>query len=268
MTSPPRVRSHARRHATIPGHRRRSPWSRLLLVPAVGLATMIGGAVALPATPAQAATTPGIDVSHHQGAINWTSVRNSGIQFAFIKATEGTSFEDPRFDINYPAAYHAGVIRGAYHFALPDRSSGSVQAHFLASNGGAWSADNRTLPAALDLEGNPYGAYCYGRSDASMRNWIQDFLNTYRARTSRHAVIYTTTSWWRTCTGNWSGPWDTSPLWIARWASSPGTLPAGAPFWSFWQYTSTGSVPGISGNVDRNLWNGSRARLIALANNT
>lgn len=247
--------------------RRRGMLGRAL---AVGL-TMAMTATALvtvAAAPAQAATTPGIDVSHYQGSINWTSVRNAGIQFAFIKATEGTSYRDPRFNTNYVAAYNAGVIRGAYHFALPDRSSGAVQANFLASNGGAWSADSRTLPAALDIEHNPYGPMCYGLSQAAMRNWIADFLNTYRARTGRYAVIYTTTSWWSTCTGNYSGFWNNHPLWIARWSSSVGTLPAGAPFWSFWQYTSTGSVSGISGNVDRNYWNGTRDRLIALANNT
>jgi GH25 family lysozyme M1 (1,4-beta-N-acetylmuramidase) len=241
---------------------------RMLLAAAVVL-TAAAGTVGSAGAPAQAQTrTPGIDVSHHQGAINWTSVRNAGIQFAFIKATEGITFLDSRFDTNYVAAYNAGVIRSAYHFALPDRSNGAVQANFLVNNGGGWSADSRTLPAALDLEGNPYGAFCYGRSQAAMRTWIQEFLNTYRSRTGRHAVIYTTTSWWTSCTGNWSGPWSTSPLWIARWASAPGTLPAGAPFWTFWQFTSTGSVPGIAGNVDRNHFNGARDRLIALANNT
>ncbi|MPZ26938.1 MAG: hydrolase [Micromonosporaceae bacterium] len=245
-----------------------SPRRRRVLTAVVALVATTLATVAVGASPAQAATTPGIDVSHHQGAINWTSVRNAGIQFAFIKATEGTGFRDSRFNTNYVAAYNAGVIRGAYHFALPDRSTGATQAHFLANNGGAWSADSRTLPAALDLEGNPYGPFCYSRSQASMRAWIQDFLNTYRSRTSRHAVIYTTTSWWNTCTGGWSGPWTTSPLWIARWASSPGPLPPGAAVWSFWQFTSTGRVSGISGNVDRNHFNGARDRLIALANNT
>jgi len=237
--------------------------ARRVLATASALACTTLGIVAVSATPAQAATTPGIDVSHYQGAINWTAVRNAGIRFAFIKATEGTSYLDPRFGTNYVAAYNAGVIRGAYHFARPAASSGAAQADFLANHGGAWSADSRTLPAALDLE-----AGCHGLSQSAMRGWIQSFLDRYRARTGRHAVIYTTTSWWSTCTGNWSGPWSTSPLWIARWASSPGTLPAGAPFWSFWQYTSTGSVPGISGNVDRDYWNGSIDRLIALANNT
>ena len=61
------------------------------------------------------------------------------------------------------------------------------------------------LGNALDVEGNPYsGGYCYGLSTTGMRNWIQDFLNTYRSRTGRYAVIYTTTSWWNQCTGSWT----------------------------------------------------------------
>jgi GH25 family lysozyme M1 (1,4-beta-N-acetylmuramidase) len=244
---------------------------RLLHRAAAGALTAAAAAVtvlAAPAAPAQAATTPGIDVSRYQGGIDWTGVRNAGIQFAYIKATEGVSYRDPNFGANYTGAYRAGVVRGAYHFALPDRSGGAVQANYLASNGGAWSADSRTLPAALDIEANPYGASCYGLSQAAMRTWIGDFLATYRVRTGRYAVVYTTTSWWTSCTGNWSGPWANHPLWVARWASSPGTLPAGAPYHTFWQYTASGSVPGIGGAVDRNTFNGDRSRLIALANNT
>ncbi|HEX5569084.1 MAG TPA: lysozyme [Streptomyces sp.] len=211
----------------------------------------------------------GIDVSHWQGTINWTSVRNAGIQFAWIKATEGTSYKDPMFNTNYPAAYHAGVIRGAYHFALPNVSSGATQAGYFASNGGAWSRDNLTLPGVLDIEHNPYGAMCYGLSTTQMRSWINDFYNTYKARTGRDVVIYTTASWWNTCTGSWTGMSGKSPLWIAHWTtnSSP-TLPSGFPTWTVWQYTSTGTVSGVSGNVDRNKFNGSRDRLLALANNT
>jgi GH25 family lysozyme M1 (1,4-beta-N-acetylmuramidase) len=237
--------------------------ARRVLAAAGALACTTVGVVVVTAAPALAATTPGIDVSHYQGAINWTSVRNAGIRFAFIKATEGVSILDSRFAANYVGAYNAGVIRGAYHFARPAASSGAAQANYVADHGGAWSADSRTLPAALDLE-----AGCAGLSQASMRSWIQSFLNQYRARTGRYAIIYTTTSWWTSCTGNWTGPWSTSPLWIARWASSPGTLPAGAPFWSFWQYTSSGSVSGVSGAVDRDYWNGTVDRLVALANNT
>ncbi|MEV5234976.1 lysozyme [Streptomyces pseudogriseolus] len=211
----------------------------------------------------------GIDVSHWQGSINWASVRNAGIQFAWIKATEGTTYKDDRFNSNYVAAYNAGVIRGAYHFALPNASSGATQAAYFASNGGAWSRDNLTLPGVLDIEHNPYGAMCYGLSTTQMRTWINDFHTTYKSRTGRDVVIYTTASWWNTCTGSWTGMSSKSPLWVAHWTSaSAPTIPAGFPTWTVWQYTSTGSVSGVSGNVDRNKFNGSRDRLLALANNT
>ncbi|MFC4338031.1 GH25 family lysozyme [Salininema proteolyticum] len=228
----------------------------------------------LGASPAQASHgdgVQGIDVSHYQGSINWSSVRNAGIEFAYIKATEGTTYKDPRFGSNYPNSYYAGVIRGAYHFARPANSSGSAQATFFANNGGAWSADDRTLPGVLDIETNPSGSQCYGLSAGAMRSWITDFYNTYKAHTGRDVVIYTTASWWNTCTGSWTGMASKSPLWVAHWTSSHSpSLPAGwaNTTWSFWQYTDSGSVSGISGAVDRNKWNGSRSRLIALANNT
>lgn len=94
----------------------------------------------------------GVDVSNWQGAINWGSVRGAGIEFSWMKATEGTTYKDPRFSANYLGAYNAGVIRGAYHFARPDLSGGAAQANFFASSGGAWSRDNLTLPGVLDIE--------------------------------------------------------------------------------------------------------------------
>jgi len=72
-----------------------------------------------------------------------------------------------------------------------------------------------------------------------MVNWIHDFSNTYHSRVGRYPVIYTTTDWWTTCTGNDSGFGTTNPLWIARWASTPGTLPAG------WSYYTSGSTESL-----------------------
>ncbi|MGW1229698.1 GH25 family lysozyme [Streptomyces sp. NPDC001515] len=206
----------------------------------------------------------GIDVSKWQGSINWTSVRGAGIEFAWMKATEGLTYKDPNFNTNYPNAYYAGVIRGAYHFARPDVSGGAAQATFFAGNGGGWSRDNLTLPGVLDIEGT-----CYGYSQTSMRQWILDFYNTYKSRTGRDVVIYTSPSWWNTCTGGWTGMSTRSPLWVAHWttATNP-TIPTGFPYWTVWQYSSTGSVSGISGAVDRDRFGGDRSRLLALANNT
>ncbi|MFJ4898396.1 GH25 family lysozyme [Streptomyces sp. NPDC088727] len=206
----------------------------------------------------------GMDVSSYQGSINWTSVRGAGIEFAWMKATEGTTYKDPTFSTNYLGAYNAGVIRGAYHYGRPDVSGGAAQANFFADNGGAWSRDNLTLPGVLDIEGT-----CYGKTPAAMQSWILNFYNTYKARTGRDVVIYTSPSWWNSCTGGWSGMSARSPLWVAHWTSagSP-SIPTGFPFWTVWQYTSTGSVSGISGNVDRDRFSGDRSRLLALANNT
>lgn len=240
------------------------------LVGLIASAVLTAALVAV-ASPAAAQSNPaGIDVSHYQGSINWGSVKNAGIDFAYIKATEGTSYKDPQFNANYPAAHGAGVIRGAYHFARPGSSSGATQANFFAANGGAWSADDLTLPGALDLEAPPSGASCYGLTTTQMRNWITDFYNTYKSKTGRDVVIYTTASWWNSCTGSWTGMASKSPLWVAHWGTSNPTLPAGwsGTTWTVWQYTSTGSVSGISGNVDRNNFNGSQDRLLALANNT
>jgi GH25 family lysozyme M1 (1,4-beta-N-acetylmuramidase) len=206
---------------------------------------------------------PGLDVSHWQGTLNWTSIKNQGAQFAFIKATEGTSYRDPQFSANYTNAYYAGLIRGAYHFAQPASSSGAAQADYFAAHGGAWSRDNQTLPGMLDIEYNPNGATCYGLSQASMRSWITSFLNEYHAKTSRWATIYTTTDWWKTCTGNYSGFAGNDPLDIARYSSTVGTLPAGWGFYTFWQFADSGTFPG-----DQDVFNGSHDRLLALANNT
>ncbi|MFE3369646.1 lysozyme [Streptomyces sp. NPDC059173] len=228
-----------------------------------------------PASSAAAGITPmdtsgvqGIDVSHWQGAINWGSVKAAGIDFAYMKATEGTSYKDSRFNANYTGSYNAGLIRGAYHFARPNVSNGATQAGYFASNGGGWSKDGRTLPGVLDIEHNPYGAMCYGLSTTRMRTWINDFYNTYKARTTRDVVIYTTAGWWNTCTGGWTGMSAKSPLWVAHWGTASPAVPAGFPTWTIWQYTATGRVAGVSGDVDRNKFNGSFARLQALANNT
>ncbi|KAF9550608.1 hypothetical protein CPC08DRAFT_322352 [Agrocybe pediades] len=114
----------------------------------------------------------GIDVSHWQGNINWGAVKSSGVSFAYIKATEGTTYKDPQFSSNYVGATNVGIIRGGYHFARPSESSGAAQANFFLANGGDWSGDGRTLPGGLDLE-----AGCSGLSQSAMVNWIKDFSN-------------------------------------------------------------------------------------------
>lgn len=205
--------------------------------------------------------TEGVDVSSHQGSVAWPSLGKSGVKLAYIKATESTSYKNPSFTQQYNGSYKAGIIRGAYHFATPNTSSGATQAKYFLAHGGGWSKDGKTLPGALDMEYNPYGATCYGLSHQGMVNWVRDFSKTYKAKTGRDVVLYTSTNWWKSCTGNNSGFGKTNPLWVPNYGSSVGALPAGWKYQTIWQYTSKGAAVG-----DHDRFNGSLDRVKALAN--
>ncbi|WP_109510277.1 lysozyme [Nocardioides speluncae] len=205
-----------------------------------------------------AATVAGMDVASYQGNVNWASWWNAGKRFAYVKATEGRYYRNPYFAQQYNGSYNIGMIRGAYHFANPNDSSGRAQAEYFVARGGGWSRDGKTLPGVLDIEYNPYGPSCWGMSASQLVSWIRDFTTRYKQLTGRDAVIYTAYNWWSPCTGNSTAFNTTNPLWVARYSSSPGTLPGGWPFWTFWQYTST--------PLDQNYFNGSYDRLRVLAN--
>ncbi|KAK3177503.1 hypothetical protein K4F52_009700 [Lecanicillium sp. MT-2017a] len=212
---------------------------------ATGIATLASVATA---------AVQGFDISHYQPNVDFKAAYASGARFVIIKAchlgiqtelwsvtnqsqaTEGTTYRDPKFSSHYTGATNAGFIRGGYHFARPASSSGAAQANFFLKHGGGWSGDGITLPGMLDMEYNPSGNACYGLSQASMRNWINDFVNTYHGATGRYPLLYTSTSWWKTCTGNTAMFADKCPLVIARYNSNVGELPAGWPFQTIWQY--------------------------------
>ncbi|MFC8511508.1 lysozyme [Streptomyces sp. NPDC057257] len=240
--------------------RDRKPFRRRTRVIAVAVAALTAGGTALAESPASAASLPkGHDVSSHQKNVNWSKAKAKGSKFVYIKATESTNYKNPYFGQQYNGARDAGIIRGAYHFALPNKSSGRTQAAYFVHNGGAWTADGWTLPPALDIEYNPYDKKhkCYGISKAAMVNWITSFSNEVKRLTGRRPVIYTTAHWWNTCTGSSRAFAANHALWIARHDSADaGSLPAGWSFWTFWQYDNSGSLPG-----DQNLFNGSQAQL-------
>ncbi|NJP46108.1 lysozyme [Actinacidiphila epipremni] len=207
------------------------------------------------------AGTPGLDVSGYQGNVNWASVAANGGRFAYIKATESTSYTNPYFTQQYNGSYNAGLIRGAYHFATPNTSSGAAQADYFLAHGGGWSKDGKTLPGMLDIEWNPYGATCYGLSASAMVNWILSFSNEYHAKTTRWVTIYTATSWWSQCTGNTGDFSSTNPLALANYNGSPGPMPYHWPYQTIWQYADSGIFPG-----DQDAFNGDFSRVQALAN--
>jgi lysozyme len=233
--------------------------ARVLAATAAVAALTAAGTVLAGAPVAAAAKPRGHDVSSHQKNVDWQSAKEKGARFVYVKATESHTYRNPYFGRQYDGARDAGILRGAYHFAVPDKSSGATQAAYFVRNGGAWRADGWTLPPALDMEYNPYDKKhkCYGLSKARIVSWIRAFSDELERETGRRPVIYTTTHWWNTCTGGSSAFAANHALWLARYDSADtGALPAGWSMWTFWQYDNSGTLPG-----DQNLFNGSLTQL-------
>jgi GH25 family lysozyme M1 (1,4-beta-N-acetylmuramidase) len=199
--------------------------------------------------------TEGIDVSHWQGTIDWFSVAASGKRFAFMKASEGTALVDETYQTNRAQAKAVGLYVGAYHFARPSPGAGDAVAeadHFLAT---AQIAQGELLPV-LDLEQTG------GLSVNALQAWVQSYLGRIYERTGVRALIYSSPTFWRNAMGDtdWFAQNGYRSLWVAHWTTAVApSVPGGnwgGQGWTFWQYTSSGAVPGIVGRVDLNRFNG------------
>ena len=203
---------------------------------------------------------PGIDVSHLQGVVDWTSVVAGGDVFAFAKATEGITFNDPYFHDNWQGMKQAGLLRGAYHYYRANDDPAAQANTFLTAlgnaNGSATLAPG-DLPAALDLE------VTLGVDPATILQGVATWLTTVEAATGQTPFIYTYPSFWQGL-GN---PLTLSqyPLWIARYGvSSPGSL-GGWSDWTIWQFDPNHTISGVAGPVDADGYQGTLASLQALA---
>lgn len=208
-----------------------------------GVAAVARAGVARPATAPARPMPLGVDVSSIQGNVDWEAVIGAGDTFAWVKATEGTYYADKTYFYGqYEGSYTAGMIRGAYHFAIPSNSTGAAQADYFVANGGGWSADGRTLPGMLDLENNPYGkSECYGLTQKDMVAWVRSFDNEYHRLTGRYPALYTNASFWNTCTGG-SSVAAADPLDLAAWGPSASPVPGGWASATTWQYTDHNSL--------------------------
>lgn len=202
---------------------------------------------------------PGFDISNYQSSADLSSAASAGAKFVIIKATEGTSYTSPSFSAQYTAATNSGLIRGAYHFAHPDSSSGATQASFFLNHGGGWSGDGITLPGMLDLESVSGSPTCYGLTQSQMVDWIEDFGETYNAKTGRYPMIYTNAGWWNECVAS-SAFAANYPLVVANYGVTSPKIPNGFKYYSFWQYADQGQYPG-----DQDVWNGDEGSLKTFA---
>ena len=210
---------------------------------------------------ASALAVSGLDVAswqHPNGAtIDWAAVRAAGQSFAYIKATEGTSYTNPYFGADWAGAQANGMVRGAYHYARPELDPTGQADFFAAVMGGLARGD---LPPVLDLESSG------NLSADALLGWVGTFLSRVQALTGRRPLIYTYPNFWKFATCD-SRAFAGQLLWIADYngGSEPTLpLPGGWRDWTFWQHTSSGSLPGIVGAVDLDVFCCDPASLTAL----
>lgn len=194
--------------------------------------------------------TQGVDVSNYQGEIDFDVLHEQGIQFVFIKATEGNSWVDQKFHENWKAASHCkGMRYGAYHF-MSFRTPGSEQAASFIST---VPKDKDALPPVVDIE--LYDEFLNDPpSQAHFRETLDPILAALEEQYGKQPIIYTTTYLY---TKYIAGVYD-NPIWIAD-HSLPATLPDGNP-WLFCQYSYEGQLEGYSGEepyIDLDVFNGS-----------
>jgi lysozyme len=203
----------------------------------------------------------GVDVSEYQGTtIDWNTVRASGRAFAYARASVGTSHLDSSFAQHYAAIKAAGLLRGAYH-TFDATVDANMQANsFLSTIGTLQPGD---LPPALDIE--QQGTLYTGQHTVSvslLQAGIAQWMTRVQAATGRTPIVYSAALLLQQAL---SSSTSGDPLWIVNWGVACPTLPAGSHQWVYWQYSSTGTVPGIPGAIDLNRFNGTLAGLNSLA---
>lgn len=200
----------------------------------------------------------GIDVSKHQRNVDWNRVKNSGITFAFARAIDdktGTT-ADPTFERNWEGMKDAAIFRGAYYFFRPRRNVTNTANLFVSIVGSLGEGD---LPPVIDVEDDD------GVSAGNFLDRMARWMDIVETGLNRHVLIYTNTPFWRDTLGN-STHFSDRPLWIAHFtnAAQP-RFPSAFPRFSFWQHSQSGTVPGVTGAVDLDRFNGSMAGLRAFA---
>lgn len=218
----------------------------------------------------------GIDVYDGQGTVDWAAVAGGGIAFAMIKATQGTYDAQATFGANWSGAQRAGVRRGAYHFFDPYEDGAAQAQQFLSTVGPLVTGD---LPPMLDIECPDGDPDCLGTgemgdaasgSPAAIAQRMWDWIHTVEGATGMKPFVYTFASYFASNGIDTTGL-EAYPLFLAEVPSMPptdGTCVAVPAPWSratMWQYSWSGTVPGIQGLVDRDRFLGSLTDLQAFA---
>ena len=182
----------------------------------------------------------GIDVSAHQGQIDWPTAKAAGIDFAYIKSSEGGDWVDDHFQTNWDGAGAAGIRRGAYHFFTLRRPGADQAANFLK----AAPPDAQSLPPVVDLE---FGGNTSARPPReTIVRELGAFIQQVEAAHKRLLILYLLPEFEETYSVYREFP-------RRIWLRSLMMRPPAEIHWTLWQYTPMGRVPGIQGDVDLNI---------------
>ncbi len=193
----------------------------------------------------------GIDISKYQGTVDWRAAKAGGVEFVYIKATEGGDRLDERFHENWRGARDAGIPHGAYHFFYWCRP-GIEQARWFIKN---VPQDALSLPPVLAVEWTPHSPTCTRRPDrAEMLREMSAFMDALERHYGMRPIIYAPIDIHR---DRLVGTYPNHRFWLRAVADHPDNVYEARDF-HFWQYTATGTVAGIDGDVDRNAFSGSR----------
>ena len=251
----------------------------------VGAALRVRSAVARPdvASPSWG-NAQGIDISDANFPPNtttepeWSTLKNSGVSFVGIKATEGDYYTDeppyPSGDTSTFVGYHAATTAATaagldvmpYVFGNPHAGNGTAQCqadYGWQEISPAYGSSSLMLPVTLDIEQDPYATVqsytpasgqvdlCYNQTASGMVTWITDFLAEMKADSGKNPVIYTNPTFWSQCVDN-STAFTSYPFWLADYGVPGPAVVAGWNSPALWQYTDAVTVDGMSGAVDGN----------------
>ena len=203
---------------------------------------------------AAGATLKGIDVSVHNGHVDWAKVKSSGQSFAFARVSDGLNYPDTEFAANWSGIKAAGLTRGVYQYFRPGQDA-LAQADLLLSKIGTLGAGD--LSPVIDVE------TANGESSSTVVKGVRIWIDRVKAKTGRDPIIYAAAGFWDTLSS--TSQFASQKLWVANYGASCPFMPNTWGKWSFWQNSESGSVAGVSGGVDTNFFNGSLADLKALA---
>ena len=184
----------------------------------------------------------GIDISRHQGKINFEKVKAAGISYIFIRATDGVTYQDPNFKTNVASAQAAGIAIGAYHFYETNDDPIAQFRNFK----NVVTLKPGDLPPVIDIE------RLHNHDEVKFTKNIQKFIYAFEVHYGVKPIIYSG----RDFSNKYLTEFGSYPLWLAEYEVDDPKLPTGWDDWTFWQWSQSDTISGIKGDVDADRFNG------------